>query len=368
MNKKKYLQIVYFIFALSLLLRITLPLCFFRNWITIDSLNYINQADELLHGGFALYFPNGFPALIAVVTLISGTAIRDLSIIILNIILSTSSLYLFWIIAKNSLGINIFSVIAVAIFAFYPNQLNYIRFILTEIPSVFFLLLSVYFISKKKFSVAGLMIGTSIIIKTSLLPLMLLFPGYLFYKREFRDGSRFIGLSFVPISAMMLYGVILSGKLTLGYSSVHNFYLSVNQPELLSTNIIDAILYYFNYAVLHPLQFILERFQSLWEFWGFLPSSNEGLRGNLLFRIITGIRFPLLLLAIYGFYKSDKNNLVIFSSLVIITLTVIHFIFYSIPRYNFAAEPFLIFLAIIGLKNLLDKTFSKEREHYHSDV
>lgn len=151
MNEKRYIQLVYAVFALSFVLRIFIPFYFSDNWLTTDSRNYIVQANTLLGGGFGLYFPNGFPALLAIVTLITGTESRDLSIIILNIILSTSSLYLFWIIAKNSLGINIFSVIAVAIFAFYPNQLNYVRFILTEIPSVFFLLLSVYFIFKKNF-------------------------------------------------------------------------------------------------------------------------------------------------------------------------------------------------------------------------
>lgn len=352
MNEKKYLKIAYAVITLSFFIRILIAFYFSDNWLTPDSKNYIVQANELLNGGFGLYFPNGFPALIALVTVIAGTASRDLSIIILNIIFSIASVYIFWIIIKRYPGINFYSLIALALFAFYPNQLNYVRFILTEVPSVLFLMLSFYFISRNKFSAAGLMLGAAVIIKTSLLPLALLFSFYLFYEKEFKNGIRFISLSLFPVVLMLIYGFMLTGSFTIGYSSLHNFYLSVNQPELLSTNIFDSIGYYLNYAVSHPLLFILERFQSLWEFWGLLPASNEGLRGNLLFRIIIGIRFPLLLLAIYGFIKSDKNNLVIFSSLTLITLTVMHFIFYSIPRYNFAAEPFLIFLAVLGLNNL----------------
>lgn len=189
---------------------------------------------------------------------------------------------------------------------------------------------------------------------------MLLFSGYLFYKREFRDGSRFIGLSFVPITAMMLYGVILTGKLTIGYSSVHNFYLATNQPELLSTSYLSALGYYFNYAFTNPLQFITDRLNSLWEFWGFLPSVNEGLRENLIVRLLIGIRFPLLLLAIYSFRRSKEDNVVIFSTIVIFSITILHVVFYSITRYNFVVEPFLIFLAVIGLKYLLVKPLKKE--------
>ena len=355
MSEKKYLQIVYSIIALSLIIRIIIPVYFSNNWITIDSKNYILQANELLKGGFSLYFPNGYPALIAVITSIFGTGKRDLSIIILNIILSTSSLYLFWIIVKNSLGINMFSMLAVAIFAFYPNQLNYVRFILTEIPSLFFLLLSFYFISKKKISLAGLMMGISIIIKTSLLPFILLYSFYLFYKKEFRTGFKFICFSFIPPALMMLYGFMVTGVLTLGYSSFHNFYLASDQPELLSTNYFEAIAYYFNYAFSSPLQFISDRFLSLWNFWGFLPSSNEGLRASLFFQLFIGIRFPLLLLAIYGSLKSIKDDLVIFSILMILSVTLLHFIFYSIPRYNFAVEPFLIFLAVLGMKEINNK-------------
>lgn len=359
MNENKYARFAYLIIAISFLIRFTIPFYFFSDWLTIDSKNYILQANALLDGGFGLYFPNGFPALIALVTLIVGKESTVTTIIILNIILSTASVYLFWLICKNYFGPGLLSLIAVVIFAFYPNQLNYVRFVLTEVPDLFFLMLSFYFISRENFLAAALLIGIAAAIKTTLIPVILFFGIYLLFKKIKINGFKYLGFAFIPLILMMIYGYIITNKLTLGYSAIHNFYLATNQTELLSTNYIDAIEYYFNYAFTSANQFLVDRFQSLWEFWGFLPSSNEGLRSSLFFQFLIGIRFPLLVLAIYGYIKSDKNIIVVFSALVIFLLTLLHFIFYSIPRYNFVIEPFLIFLAIIGIKEISNKKTEK---------
>ncbi|MDP2364740.1 MAG: hypothetical protein Q8M94_13355, partial [Ignavibacteria bacterium] len=225
-----------------------------------------------------------------------------------------------------------------------PNQLNYVRFILTEIPALFFLLLSFYFLSRDNYPVAAISIGIAVTIKTALLPAVLLFVFYLLYKKNLSSGLKYFRIVLVPLLLMMIYGFIITGKFTLGYSSVHNFYLTVDQSGKQSTNILDAIAYYLNYAISHPSKFILERINSLWEFWGFLPSANEGLRENLLFRLLIGIRFPLFLLASYGFIKTKKDIVVVFSAIVIVSATLLHMVFYSIPRYNFVLEQIMIFL------------------------
>jgi len=353
MNEKKYLQLVYLIINISLLLRIIIPFYFFGNWVTIDSKNYILHANALLNGGFGLYFPNGFPALIALVTSIVGKENTVITMIILNVILSTASVYLFWLICKNYFGPGIYSLIAVALFAFYPNQLNFVRFVLTEVPALFFVMLSFYFISKESFPSAALSIGIAATIKTTLLVVIIFFSIYQFYKKSYVGGIKYILLASVPVLAMAFYGLIITGVFTIGYNSIHNFYITVDQSGLKSTNAIDAAAYYLNYAISHPIQFISERLNSLWEFWGFLPSSNVGLREYLIFRLLIGIRFPLILLAIYGFLIKDKNNLIIFSAVTIFSLTLLHIIFFSIPRYNFITEPFLIFLAVAGLSEIV---------------
>ena len=327
LEENKFNKFALITVVLSLAFRTILPFYFSSSWLTTDSKNYILQSNDLLNGAFGLYFPNGYPALIALITLIFGNEHRNLSLIILNIILSTASVILFWFVVKKYFGASLFSFIALVLFAFYPNQLNYLRFILTEIPALFFLLLSFYFLSKGDKFIAALSIGIAVTIKTALLPAILLFVIYLFYKRRFASGIIYLVVALAPILIMMIYGLIITGKFTLGYSSIHNFYLTVYQPGLQSTNTLDAISYYLNYAISHPSKFILDRFISLWEFWGFLPSANEGLRANLFFRLLIGLRFPLLLLASYGFLKTKKDIVVVFSAIVIISVTLLHMCF-----------------------------------------
>ena len=331
LEENKFNKFALITVVLSLAIRTILPFYFSSSWLTTDSKNYILQSEDLLNGTFGLYFPNGYPAIIALITLIFGNEHRDLCLIILNIILSTASVILFWFVIKKYFGASLFSFIALVLFAFYPNQLNYLRFILTEIPALFFLLLSFYFLSKRDKLIAALSIGIAVTIKTVLLPAILLFVIYLFYKRRFANGIIFIVVALIPILIMMIYGLIITGKFTLGYSSIHNFYLTVYQPGLQSTNILDAISYYLNYAISHPFKFVIDRFNSLWEFWGFLPSANEGLRENLFVRLLVGIRFPLLLLASYGFIKTKEDKVVVFSVIVIIigNITAHCVLFYS---------------------------------------
>ena len=350
MINNKFNRYVFVTIVLALAVRIILPLYFAGTWLTTDSKNYILQANDLIGGKFGLYFPNGYPAIIAAATLLFGNAYRDLSLIILNIVLSTTSVILFWLLVKKYFGANKFALTALILFAFYPNQLNYVRFILTEVPSLFFLILSFYFLSRKELIIASVIIGIAATIKTSLLAVILIFLIYLLYKKHFADGLKYLAFALIPLLMMMIYGFIITGKFTLGYSGVHNFYITVDQSGLKSTNLTDGINYYLNFAITQPAKFIIERIYSLWEFWGFLPAANEGLRENLFFRLLVGIRFPLLLLAVYGFIKTNKDVVVIFSAVVIISITLVHLVFYSIPRYNYVVEPFLIFLGVLGLK------------------
>jgi len=327
--------------------------------LTTDSINYLNQADTLLRGGFGLYFPNGYPFLLAIVTLFTGIDARIISVIILNVLISVASVYLFYRVLIKYFGNITLALAAALVLTIYPNHLNYTRFILTEVPAVFFILLSFYFLSIKKYSFAGLMSGIAATIKTTVIPAMLFFSLYLIIKKDKSNVLQFLFLTLIPLAIMILYGYIVTSQITIGYSSIHNFYLAVGQPDLLSLNLTEAMNYYFSYALDNPIKFMMERFQSLWDFWGFLPSANEGLRSELFYQLLIGIRFPLLILAIIGFITSHKDNIIVFSGLILLTITLIHFIFYSIPRYNFAVEPFLIFLAAIGLQKIYHRLKTK---------
>lgn len=337
-------------------------------WFSVDSINYINQAKALLNGDYQYYFPNGYPLLISFFVLISSIVPLHIGLIFLNICLSAVAVVLVYYITVKFLTDNKYlPLITTGIAAFYPNQLNYVRLILSEVPATFFLILSLYLFMNGRIKSAGLSIGFTSTIRTTLLPISFLFAAYLFFKRKTREAILFLTFSIVPMFVFLIYGYYKTGEFTLFIDTPKLFYISLGLdavPEDFWTGLKN----YFGYLIAHPLDFIYDRIISLWDMWGFLPDASDGLRSNILFRMLIAIRFPLLLLAIYGFIKSCKNYIAVYLILPALTITFIHaFIITSAneayianPRYIFPTEPFLIVLAVIGLNNLLNNALSNE--------
>ena len=160
--------------------------------------------------------------------------------------------------------------IAAGVAAFYPNQLNYARFILTEVPATFFLVLSIYLLMQKRNNLAGLSIGFASAIKTTLLPVIPLFMIYLLITKKFREGFRFTIFGLIPVSAFLLYGYLITGGFTLYIDVPKVFFISLGLEEV-PPDFLSGLGLYFKYLITNPIEFILDRIKSLWDLWGFLP-------------------------------------------------------------------------------------------------
>src|ERR1035437_7600888 len=114
---------------------------------TIDSENYIMQASVLKSGGHMGYFPNGYPLVIFLVSLFLP---MEWGLLLLNVILSVFTVLLVYLIAEKLTGKFSIAILSAFIVTCYPNQFNYVHFILTEVPSTFFAVLSVYLFVKNK--------------------------------------------------------------------------------------------------------------------------------------------------------------------------------------------------------------------------
>ncbi|MEJ2616540.1 MAG: hypothetical protein P8Z35_16410, partial [Ignavibacteriaceae bacterium] len=68
-----------------------------------------------------------------------------------------------------------------------------------------------------------------------------------------------------------------------------------------------------------------------------------------------GIRFPLLLLALFGFITAEKNYTSVFSIIAIASITAVHFLYFADPRFTYTIEPFAIILASLGILNLFER-------------
>jgi hypothetical protein len=327
---------------------------------TIDSQNYIWQADILKKGGYDNYFPNGYPLIILIVSMFSPL---EHGLLWLNIIFSLSTILLIYFIAEKLSGNIYIALLSAAVLTFYPTQVNYVHFILTEVPVTFFLALSFYLYQKEKLVYSGLALGFAIIIRTTLIFVPFLFFLYLYLDHKRGEGIKWL-LSFLIIPLLLMsYGYIVSGYFTLGRNFTHNIYVTINEHYNASYSKTQGITAYFNYMISTPVQYLKDRVHSFWNLWGFLPSVADGFRGRFIYRILVGLRFPLLILGIYGFMKSDSKRIPLLLILPAISITLIHTMFFSNTRFTIPAEPFLIILAVIGLgKFISEKTFQIKRD------
>ena len=326
---------------------------------TIDSQNYIKQAGMLLEGRYSLYFPNGYPLIVAL--FISFKKIFDpgFSLVTLNIILSTVTVYLIYEICRESFNKKYIAFIAVTIAAIYPNQIKYVHWFLSEVPAAFFITLSLYFFVKKKYVFSGLAMGFASMIRTTLLPAGILFTIYLIFKKSSSAYKYFAFYSLV-ILIFLTYGYARTGFFTIGQNAAHNLSITTEYsdtasfPKVHLKTLNGSLNDYISFAITKPFDFTLERLENLWDLWGPMPPWGESWKGRSKFFWLIGIRSILLLLAIIGFVKSNKNPAVIFSMLAIASITVIHMIYFADPRFTHTIEPCAIILASIGIGSLFE--------------
>ena len=336
-------------------------------WFSIDSINYIHQAKALLNFEYLYYFPNGYPLIISFFILISTIVPHHIGLIFFNIIISSVSILLLFSVSEKYFGAESkYSLMVALLAALYPNQLNYVRFILTEVPATFILLLSLYFFTKGKNRLAGFSAGFASVIRTTLLPVSALFSIYLISIKKFREGALFLIFSLIPISVFLIYGYFKTGSFTLYIDTPKVFYISLGLSEV-PGDFSSGLYKYFIYMYSQPIMFFFDRISSLWDMWGFLPSATEGLRESIFFRALLALRFPLIVFAIYGFIKTRKNVISVYLIMPALSITLIHALIISSanesyianPRYIMPTEPFLFILAIVGLKYLIDNIYTR---------
>ena len=130
-----------------------------------DSFDYFHQADVLLAGGYTNYFPNGYPFIIALFKAIAGDHVITL-ILSMNILLSTLTIYFVYDIGRKVFQRASIALVAAFIVAVLPTQLNYSRWVMTEIPTAFFLLGGYFFYYRGKTWLSGLFLGMATVIRT----------------------------------------------------------------------------------------------------------------------------------------------------------------------------------------------------------
>lgn len=327
---------------------------------TIDSQNYIKQAYLLLEGHYSNYFPNGFPLIIAFFLPLKNFISLGICIITLNIILSIITVYFVYKICLDSFTNKYIASIAITIMAIYPNQIKYVHWFLSEVPAAFFITFSLYLFTKRKHILSGAALGMTSMIRTTLLPVGFFFGLYLFIKKN-TYVYKYLAFFCLVILAFLTYGYTRTGYITIGQNAAHNLSITTEYsdtssfPRVNLKTLNGSLHDYISFAINNPQDFFSERLENLWDLWGPMPPWDESWNGRSEFFWEIGIRFPLLLLAIFGFIISDKNFTSVFSAIAIASITIVHFLYFADPRFTYTIEPFAIILASIGIFNLFEK-------------
>jgi hypothetical protein len=335
-------------------------------WYECDTEMYLKMGKAILDGKPISYFPNAYPLLVALVTFISGSYTLSV-LVIINI---ASQILTLFIVERILVHFNLEEksrLIIVTMIAFFPDQFARVRFIMTEPVSVLFLMISIYLFISKKYLLTGFISYLTYSFRPSLIlftPLILL---YEFYNGN-RIGSIRIAAGFaagIIIFALLdIFGItapagnqtqnILVSIQSYGYNINHS-YSNFTQEQI--SNPIQA---YFNFIISNPFTYLEQRVLSIWSLWGPYVLTELGIFGM----IMHGLRFPFFLAAMFTIIFRKRINinkdLLFILCVPVFSITIVHILFFSTQRHQFAAEPFVIILAVIGLKYFFDKSLNKE--------
>lgn len=352
---------------LSIILLIGLSLrifiCFFTSLPHIhrDSIDYFQQADMLLSGGYINYFPNGYPIIIALSKLVGGGYTITL-LLCCNILMSVITIYFVYQIAISVFKNTTIALLAAFILAIMPTQINYARWLTSEIPSEFFLVGAYYFYLKGRNLVAGLLLGLVVITRTEILPILFLLILLEFYWQK-KINLRLLAGGMIPILLIGSYcymkigyfSIAGHGRVNIMYSTTASgnyvdWYFVDNHPEINTTG--KALKLYFDHAKANPNQFMKDRVVNIWNLWGFYPDSSDGSR-SIIARLIIGIgNFFMIVFGLTGWWMNRKNFKTFILILPFAIITIVHIFFLALPRYTYPAEPFMILLATGALYKL----------------
>lgn len=346
-----------------------------------DTFMYLDQAKAILNGTYVNYAPNGYPFIIAFFQKFLFFIPLDFSLSVFNILLGTATILYVYGIGKIVFNNTSIALIAAAIITVYPNQLNYSRWLLTEIPCTFFALASFYYYLKNKPFWSGILLGITSLIRTTFLPVSALLILYHFGKHK-KIQFKFIGGLLIPLLLLATYCYQKTGKFSISGNAAVNLVYSVysfggniaweapkEHPEIQTEK--QAKTLYLHEMTANPGYFIKQRLASLWELWGFFPSGMNGTRGIGSRLLIGFCNLFLLLFSFTAIIKNYKNDKMIILLFPVIVLSTIHALTVALARYTVPMEPFLIIPTAWSIWSLLKKYYpikEKTLPGEHADI
>ncbi|WP_428675278.1 hypothetical protein [Reyranella sp.] len=328
-----------------------------------DGLTYIEMADAILDGTPMSFFPNGYPILLAALAHLMGEADPQPAWLLMNVLMSTGIVAFVLLIAGRWLDPAL-ALAAAAVIAVWPTQLYYTAQFLSDIPSAFFLTFGIHLALRQQPVAAGCVLGIAALVRDSLLPSVLLLAAIGMVAPERRRGVARLLLAVGVVQALEWIlearGVTAPSStaglnLLLAVTSMSTEGIPAAPPGLSPEQMAHPWATYFRFALEHPGTFILQRLASLYELWGPWPNAGDpGDPRGVLVRLVIGLRFPLLMLALGGLWIGRRHLETWMIAAPLIGLTAVHIAFFSAsPRFTIPMEPTAIVLAALAVQRLV---------------
>jgi 4-amino-4-deoxy-L-arabinose transferase-like glycosyltransferase len=359
-NEKHRLWIV---LAAGFIIRIII--CFFTPLPNLhhDSWEYFKQAVALLNGRYINYFPNGYPLIAAVSRIIAGSSYQPF-LLWLNIAFSTLTIWFAYDISKRIFNGSV-GLLAAGILAFLPSQVNYVRWLTTEVPTAFFLLGAYFYYYRKQNFRSGLFFAMAIFIRTNVAPVPLLFIIIKLISEKRIPWRLGIGTA-LPLLIVCIWCYRKTGEFAIAGNNQINIVYSITakggyvdfqynrkHPELNDGS--KALHAYLDHLKQQPVEFLTQRIANCWELWGFYPSSQNGTRG-MVSRLIIGVgNLLMFVFGLTGWWLYRRSLAANFLLLPFLTVTLIHTMLFALTRYTYPVEPFMVILAAGALVKIAEK-------------
>ncbi|MEO0558176.1 MAG: glycosyltransferase family 39 protein [Bacteroidota bacterium] len=342
-----------------------LIVCFVADlpWDSVDTRIYGWMARAILEGEPRSFAPNGYPLFLAgLLSVVPSTAIVPV-VQSLNVLWGAATVGLTYAIAR-ALDRQPVAALAAMIVAVYPHPINYTRFLLTEVPTTFLLMLALYGVlrahqtSSWRWSAgAGIVLGLALMLRTALAPVA--------------AGIGILALWMGSVRTLVLpYGVglvLILGAHSLAVSTGHlasssnlhvNLLIAIaddpdeviaSAPRFTDAERASAVPAYLRHARETPAAFAGERLRTVWDLWSPWPQDRGAADRPLWQNALLGLRFPLLVVGLAGLALHRRKPIAWLLACPALATTALFAFFFALPRFTFIAEPGLAILCALAL-------------------
>lgn len=351
MKNRNELRLLAGILMLGIVIRVVMVFILHLPHMHKDSYEYYRQAAILQQGSYLNYFPNGYPFIILIATTVSMDHSQAI-LLCLNIIMSTITIWFVWDIAKGVFRDDGIALTAAFLMAIYPPLLNYVRWIMTETPTIFFLVGAYFFYYRKQYWLSGLMFGLATVTRANIGPVFILLVLLELIVRK-KLNCRLLLAGLVPALIVCCYCYGKTGKFAItGNARVNilyaitasgshiDFRMNDKYPEIDTKEKAEKM--YFDHMRSEPGEFIRQRLANAWELWGFYASDSDGHRSPGASIMLGACNLFLIVAGLFGWWRNRNDFMISILILPFLVVTVISVILIAIPRYTYPAVPFLV--------------------------